>query len=77
MDISDFDGLADIKENYLETNKELEYVPKGIPAVYLISNICVAEIYRNGVPGRQTGPSVLVTKIQRLYPLALYRLAET
>ena len=29
MDVSDFDGLADIKEKYLQTNKDLEYVPKG------------------------------------------------
>ena len=27
MDISDFDGLDDIKEAYLETDKEMEYVP--------------------------------------------------
>ena len=39
MDISDFDGLADIKENYLETNKELEYVPKeGVYAVPYMAN---------------------------------------
>ena len=28
MDISDFDGLDDIKEAYLKTVKEMEYVPK-------------------------------------------------
>ena len=33
MDISDFDGLSDIKENYLSTNKDLEYVPQE--GVYL------------------------------------------
>lgn len=39
MDISDFDGLADIKENYLETNKNLEYVPQdGVYAVPYMSN---------------------------------------
>lgn len=39
MDISDFDGLADIKENYLETNKDLEYVPKeGVYAVPYMAN---------------------------------------
>ena len=27
MDISDFEGLNDIKEKYLEMNKDLEYVP--------------------------------------------------
>ena len=27
MDISDFDGLADVKEAYLQNDKELEYVP--------------------------------------------------
>lgn len=39
MDISDFDGLSDIKENYLATNKELEYVPMdGVYAVPYMSN---------------------------------------
>lgn len=39
MDISDFDGLADIKENYLETNKNLEYVPlDGVYAVPYMAN---------------------------------------
>lgn len=39
MDISDFDGLADIKENYLATNKALEYVPMdGVYAVPYMSN---------------------------------------
>lgn len=39
MDISDFDGLADIKENYLSTNKDLEYVPMdGIYAVPYMAN---------------------------------------
>lgn len=39
MDISDFDGLADIKENYLETNKDLEYVPlDGVYAVPYMAN---------------------------------------
>lgn len=39
MDISDFDGLEDIKENYLETNKALEYVPMdGVYAVPYMSN---------------------------------------
>lgn len=39
MDISDFSGLADIKENYLLTNKELEYVPKdGVYAVPYMAN---------------------------------------
>ncbi len=39
MDISDFDGLSDIKENYLATNKELEYVPKdGVYAVPYMAN---------------------------------------
>lgn len=39
MDISDFDGLSDIKENYLETNKNLEYVPMdGVYAVPYMSN---------------------------------------
>lgn len=39
MDISDFDGLADIKDNYLETNKDLEYVPlDGVYAVPYMAN---------------------------------------
>lgn len=39
MDISDFDGLADIKEKYLETNKDLEYVPmEGVYAVPYVAN---------------------------------------
>lgn len=39
MDISDFDGLANIKENYLETNKDLEYVPlDGVYAVPYMAN---------------------------------------
>ncbi len=39
MDISDFDGLDDIKENYLATNKELEYVPQdGVYAVPYMAN---------------------------------------
>ncbi|MGN0436635.1 MAG: ABC transporter substrate-binding protein [Wujia sp.] len=39
MDISDFDCLEDIKENYLETNKNLEYVPMdGVYAVPYMSN---------------------------------------
>lgn len=39
MDVSDFDGLGDIKENYLSTNKDLEYVPQdGVYAVPYMSN---------------------------------------
>lgn len=39
MDISDFDGLADIKEAYLQTDKELEFVPKeGVYAVPYVAN---------------------------------------
>lgn len=39
MDISDFDGLDDIKEKYLETNKDLEYIPMdGVYAVPYMSN---------------------------------------
>ncbi|MCI8485003.1 MAG: extracellular solute-binding protein [Lachnospiraceae bacterium] len=39
MDISDFDGLSDIKENYLSTNKDLEYVPQeGVYAVPYMAN---------------------------------------
>jgi raffinose/stachyose/melibiose transport system substrate-binding protein len=39
MDVSDFDGLSDIKENYLSTNKDLEYVPlDGVYAVPYMSN---------------------------------------
>lgn len=39
MDISDFSGLADIKENYLLTNKDLEYVPEdGVYAVPYMAN---------------------------------------
>ncbi len=39
MDISDFDGLSDIKENYLATNKDLEYVPQeGVYAVPYMAN---------------------------------------
>ena len=39
MDVSDFDGLSDIKENYLSINKDLEYVPKdGVYAVPYMAN---------------------------------------
>ncbi len=39
MDISDFDGLSDIKENYLSANKDLEYVPQdGVYAVPYMAN---------------------------------------
>lgn len=39
MDVSDFDGLSDIKENYLSTNKDLEYVPMdGVYAVPYMAN---------------------------------------
>jgi raffinose/stachyose/melibiose transport system substrate-binding protein len=39
MDISDFDGLSDIKENYLQTNKDLEYIPMdGVYAVPYVAN---------------------------------------
>lgn len=39
MDVSDFDGLADIKEKYLQTNKDLEYVPmEGVYAVPYVAN---------------------------------------
>lgn len=39
MDISDFDGLSDIKDNYLATNKDLEYVPQeGVYAVPYMAN---------------------------------------
>ena len=39
MDISDFDGLDDIKEAYLETDKELEYVPMdGVYAMPYMAN---------------------------------------
>lgn len=39
MDISDYPGLADIKESYLEINKNLEFVPKeGVYAVPYMAN---------------------------------------
>jgi len=39
MDISDYAGLADIKETYLEINKNLEFVPKeGVYAVPYMAN---------------------------------------
>lgn len=39
MDVSDFDGLKDIKENYLAINKDLEYVPlEGVYAVPYMAN---------------------------------------
>lgn len=39
MDVSDFDGLKDIKENYLAINKDLEYVPlDGVYAVPYMAN---------------------------------------
>lgn len=38
-DVSDFDGLTDIKENYLETNENLEFIPtKGIYGVPYMAN---------------------------------------
>lgn len=39
MNISDFEGLSDIKENYLSINKDLEYVPQeGVYAVPYMAN---------------------------------------
>lgn len=39
MDISDYEGLADIKESYLDINKNLEFVPKeGVYAVPYMAN---------------------------------------
>ena len=39
MDISDYEGLADIKESYLEINKNLEFVPKeGVYALPYVAN---------------------------------------
>ncbi|MBS6194374.1 MAG: extracellular solute-binding protein [Clostridiales bacterium] len=39
MDISDYEGLADIKEAYLQTDKELEFVPMdGVYAVPYMAN---------------------------------------
>lgn len=39
MDISDFDGLEDIKQAYLDMDKELEYVPMdGVYAVPYMAN---------------------------------------
>lgn len=39
MDISDFDGLTDIKANYLDINKNLEFVPQdGVYAVPYMAN---------------------------------------
>lgn len=39
MDISDYDGLKEIKESYLRTDKELEFVPmEGIYAVPYMAN---------------------------------------
>ncbi len=39
MDISDFDGLSDIKDNYLSINKDLEYVPQeGVYAMPYMAN---------------------------------------
>ena len=39
MDISDYEGLSDIKESYLEINKNLEYVPKeGVYAIPYMAN---------------------------------------
>lgn len=39
MDISDYEGLADIKESYLRTDKELEFVPMdGVYAVPYMAN---------------------------------------
>ena len=39
MDISDYEGLKDIKESYLKTDKELEFVPmEGTYAVPYMAN---------------------------------------
>ncbi len=39
MDISDFEGLKDIKDNYLNINKDLEFIPmKGVYAVPYAAN---------------------------------------
>ncbi|MGN0249826.1 MAG: ABC transporter substrate-binding protein [Oliverpabstia sp.] len=39
MDISDYEGLSEIKESYLKTDKELEFVPmEGIYAVPYMAN---------------------------------------
>ena len=39
MDLSDYEGLADIKESYLRTDKELEFIPmEGVYAVPYMAN---------------------------------------
>ena len=39
MDVSDFDGLADINEAYLEMDKQLEFIPKdGVYGVPYVAN---------------------------------------
>lgn len=39
MDISDYEGLKDIKQSYLDINKELEYVPQeGVYALPYVAN---------------------------------------
>lgn len=56
MDISDFDGLNDIKENYLTTNKDLEYVPvDGVYAAHTCQmqpEFCITGTYLKNMDGR-------------------------
>lgn len=45
MDISDFDGISDIKPSYLQIEKELEFIPKeGIYSVPYVAN-CAGILY--------------------------------
>ena len=70
MDISDFEGLNDIKEKYLEMNKDLEYVPKdgvyAVPFLHCIHGLisCQTGIHMDRLP--QAGlklPLYLLTKV--------------
>ena len=39
MDVSDYEGLSEIKESYLRTDKELEFIPmEGVYAVPYMAN---------------------------------------
>ena len=69
MDISDFEGLNDIKEKYLEMNKDLEYVPKdGVYAVPYMAN--AAGILFNRDMFEEHGWEVPTTWTEFIRPLA-------
>jgi raffinose/stachyose/melibiose transport system substrate-binding protein len=49
MDISDFEGIADVKPSYLEMEKELEFIPQdGVYALPYVAN-CAGILYNKDI----------------------------